>query len=136
MSDWIYTKDKFPLSGDIILIATKFGKVSIGYFSPYRKRWYVDGCILDNVIAWMELPKISINLNYILLRKLTSISWSTRALNTFLKAGITTFEELTQWHEIDFLKLGGCGKKTLNEIKWKLENMNLALGMWKLNKCT
>ena len=67
------------------------------------------------------------------LRKLLNMSvneveLSVRAANCLNNANITTVGELAQKTEADMLKYRNFGKKSLNEIKEKLEQLGLCLG--------
>jgi DNA-directed RNA polymerase subunit alpha len=57
------------------------------------------------------------------------IELSVRAANCLNNANITTVGELTQKTEADMLKYRNFGKKSLNEIKDKLVQLGLSLGM-------
>ncbi len=57
------------------------------------------------------------------------IELSVRAANCLNNANITTVGELAQKTEADMLKYRNFGKKSLNEIKSKLAELGLALGM-------
>jgi DNA-directed RNA polymerase subunit alpha len=57
------------------------------------------------------------------------IELSVRAANCLNNANITTVGELTQKTEPEMLKYRNFGKKSLNEIKAKLVDMGLSLGM-------
>lgn len=68
------------------------------------------------------------------LRKLLDMSvneieLSVRAANCLNNAGITTVGELVHKTEATMLKYRNFGKKSLNEIKAKLEQLGLSLGM-------
>lgn len=68
------------------------------------------------------------------LRKLLNMSvneieLSVRAANCLNNANITTVGELAMKSEQEMLKYRNFGKKSLNEIKQKLEELGLALGM-------
>jgi len=68
------------------------------------------------------------------LRKLLNMSvneieLSVRAANCLNNANITTVGELAMKSEQEMLKYRNFGKKSLNEIKQKLENLGLSLGM-------
>lgn len=65
--------------------------------------------------------KLSISVN--------EIELSVRAANCLNNANITTVGELAQKSEPEMLKYRNFGKKSLNEIKQKLQEMGLALGM-------
>lgn len=57
------------------------------------------------------------------------IELSVRAANCLNNANITTVGELAQKSEADMLKYRNFGKKSLNEIKDKLHDLGLGLGM-------
>lgn len=57
------------------------------------------------------------------------IELSVRAANCLNNANITTVGELAQKTEAEMLKYRNFGKKSLNEIKQKIIDMGLALGM-------
>lgn len=57
------------------------------------------------------------------------IELSVRAANCLNNANITTVGELAQKSEADMLKYRNFGKKSLNEIKGKLAELELGLGM-------
>ena len=57
------------------------------------------------------------------------IELSVRAANCLNNANITTVGELAQKTEAEMLKYRNFGKKSLNEIKAKLEELDLSLGM-------
>jgi len=57
------------------------------------------------------------------------IELSVRAANCLNNANITTVGQLAQKSEADMLKYRNFGKKSLNEIKQKLAELGLSLGM-------
>ena len=65
--------------------------------------------------------KLSISVN--------EIELSVRAANCLNNANITTVGELAQKTEAEMLKYRNFGKKSLNEIKQKLCELGLTLGM-------
>ncbi len=52
---------------------------------------------------------------------------SVRSYNCLKRAGIHTVDELTQKTEEDMMKVRNLGKKSLKEVKQKLEELNLSL---------
>ena len=52
---------------------------------------------------------------------------SVRSFNCLKRAGINTVEELTQKSEADMMKVRNLGKKSLDEVKHKLEELGLVL---------
>lgn len=61
--------------------------------------------------------------------KISEIELSVRSTNCLQIADIDTIAELVIMQEIDMLKFRNFGKKSLNEIKAKLDEMGLSLGM-------
>ncbi len=61
--------------------------------------------------------------------KISEIELSVRSTNCLQIANIDTIAELVIMQEIDMLKFRNFGKKSLNEIKAKLDEMGLYLGM-------
>ena len=57
------------------------------------------------------------------------IELSVRAANCLNNANITTVGQLAQKTEAEMLKYRNFGKKSLNEIKDKLSQLGLSLGM-------
>lgn len=57
------------------------------------------------------------------------IELSVRAANCLNNANITTVGQLAQKTEVDMLKYRNFGKKSLNEIKGKLSELGLSLGL-------
>jgi len=64
-----------------------------------------------------------------LVLKINEIELSVRSTNCLAGANIETIAELVIMPESEMLKFRNFGKKSLNEIKQKLEEMGLALGM-------
>jgi DNA-directed RNA polymerase subunit alpha len=61
--------------------------------------------------------------------KINEIELSVRSTNCLQQANIDTIAELVIMPEPDMLKFRNFGKKSLNEIKAKLDEMELYLGM-------
>ena len=61
--------------------------------------------------------------------KINEIELSVRSTNCLSQANIETIAELVVMPEQEMLKFRNFGKKSLNEIKAKLEDMGLSLGM-------
>lgn len=61
--------------------------------------------------------------------KISEIELSVRSTNCLAQANIETIAELVIMPEQEMLKFRNFGKKSLNEIKSKLEEMGLSLGM-------
>ena len=65
----------------------------------------------------------------VLLMSVNEIELSVRAANCLNNANITTVGQLAQKSEAEMLKYRNFGKKSLNEIKAKLAELGLTLGM-------
>ena len=52
---------------------------------------------------------------------------SVRSYNCLKRAGINTVEELTNRSEDDMMKVRNLGKKSLEEVKYKLAELDLGL---------
>ena len=78
--------------------------------------------------------RVAINTEFEEMRKkltmsVNEIELSVRAANCLNNANITTVGELAQKTEAEMLKYRNFGKKSLNEIKQKLTELGLSLGM-------
>ncbi len=69
------------------------------------------------------------DLKKLLAMSVNEIELSVRAANCLNNANITTVGQLCQKSEADMLKYRNFGKKSLNEIKDKLKELGLSLGM-------
>ena len=73
--------------------------------------------------------EVSLELNENLFRSVDELELSVRAYNCLKTANIRTIADLVQKSEAELLKTKNFGKKSLNEIKTILSEMNLSLGM-------
>ena len=71
----------------------------------------------------------SLELNENLFRSVDELELSVRAYNCLKTANIRTIADLVQKSEAELLKTKNFGKKSLNEIKTILGEMDLSLGM-------
>ncbi len=76
-----------------------------------------------------EVPEEQNKLRKLLNMSVNEIELSVRAANCLNNANITTVGELAMKSEQEMLKYRNFGKKSLNEIKDKLESLGLCLGM-------
>ncbi|HCP92060.1 MAG TPA: DNA-directed RNA polymerase subunit alpha, partial [Spartobacteria bacterium] len=87
----------------------------------------------EDVIEFDETPAGVSEENMKLKKKLNmsvnEIELSVRAANCLNNANITTVGQLAQKTEAEMLKYRNFGKKSLNEIKDKLQQLELSLGM-------
>jgi DNA-directed RNA polymerase subunit alpha len=87
----------------------------------------------ENIVEFDETEKLEDAHKEDLRKKLdmsvNEIELSVRAANCLNNANITTVGQLCRRSEPDMLKYRNFGKKSLNEIKQKLESLGLSLGM-------
>ncbi|HUF61281.1 MAG TPA: DNA-directed RNA polymerase subunit alpha [Verrucomicrobiales bacterium] len=87
----------------------------------------------DSLIEFDERPDApseeSAELKKLLNMSVNEIELSVRAANCLNNANITTVGQLAMKTEAEMLKYRNFGKKSLNEIKDKLQELGLALGM-------
>ena len=79
--------------------------------------------------AKQEVNEEQTRLRKILNMSVNEIELSVRAANCLNNANIITVGQLAQKTEQEMLKYRNFGKKSLNEIKEKLQSLNLSLGM-------
>jgi DNA-directed RNA polymerase subunit alpha len=77
----------------------------------------------------VEVSEEQNKLRKLLNMSVNEIELSVRAANCLNNANITTVGELAMKSEQEMLKYRNFGKKSLNEIKAKLEQLGLSLGM-------
>lgn len=68
-------------------------------------------------------------INYNLFRRIADLELSVRSLNCLRSENIEYLGDLVAKKEIDMIKLPNFGRKSLNELKTLLHNMNLYFGM-------
>ena len=87
----------------------------------------------ENAIEFDETPEAvsqeNTRLKKLLNMSVNEIELSVRAANCLNNANITTVGQLAQKTEAEMLKYRNFGKKSLNEIKDKLQQLGLSLGM-------
>ncbi|HJT44927.1 MAG TPA: DNA-directed RNA polymerase subunit alpha [Chthoniobacterales bacterium] len=87
----------------------------------------------EDVIEFDETPagvsEENLKLKKLLNMSVNEIELSVRAANCLNNANITTVGQLAQKTEAEMLKYRNFGKKSLNEIKDKLQQLGLGLGM-------
>ena len=87
----------------------------------------------EDVIEFDETPagvsEENLKLKKLLNMSVNEIELSVRAANCLNNANITTVGQLAQKSEAEMLKYRNFGKKSLNEIKDKLQQLGLGLGM-------
>ncbi len=87
----------------------------------------------EDVIEFDQTPagvsEENLKLKKLLNMSVNEIELSVRAANCLNNANITTVGQLAQKTEAEMLKYRNFGKKSLNEIKEKLQQLGLSLGM-------
>ena len=87
----------------------------------------------ENAVEFDEMPKEQTQENQkmkkLLNMSVNEIELSVRAANCLNNANITTVGQLAMKSEAEMLKYRNFGKKSLNEIKEKLTQLGLSLGM-------
>ncbi len=87
----------------------------------------------ENAVAFDETPQTqnqeNQKLKKLLNMSVNEIELSVRAANCLNNANITSVGQLGQKSEAEMLKYRNFGKKSLNEIKDKLQQLGLSLGM-------
>ncbi len=87
----------------------------------------------DNVVEFDQTPEVvsqeNTRLKKLLNMSVNEIELSVRAANCLNNANITTVGQLAMKTETEMLKYRNFGKKSLNEIKEKLQHLGLSLGM-------
>ncbi len=87
----------------------------------------------ENAVAFDETPQLqnqeNQKLKKLLNMSVNEIELSVRAANCLNNANITSVGQLAQKSEAEMLKYRNFGKKSLNEIKDKLTQLGLSLGM-------
>jgi DNA-directed RNA polymerase subunit alpha len=87
----------------------------------------------ENAVAFDETPQTqnqeNQKLKKLLNMSVNEIELSVRAANCLNNANITSVGQLAQKSEAEMLKYRNFGKKSLNEIKEKLQQLGLSLGM-------
>lgn len=87
----------------------------------------------ENAVEFDETPQAvsqeNQKLKKLLNMSVNEIELSVRAANCLNNANITTVGQLAQKSEAEMLKYRNFGKKSLNEIKDKLQQLQLGLGM-------
>jgi DNA-directed RNA polymerase subunit alpha len=87
----------------------------------------------ENAVEFDETPEAqtqeNMKLKKLLNMSVNEIELSVRAANCLNNANITTVGQLAMKTEAEMLKYRNFGKKSLNEIKDKLQNLGLGLGM-------
>lgn len=84
---------------------------------------------LDDITEGMEImqEKEEDETELVLEKTIEELELSVRSFNCLKRANINTVEELTERSEDDMMKVRNLGKKSLDEVKAKLEELGLSL---------
>lgn len=82
--------------------------------------------VREQIVEQEEAPQV---LNELLLRRIDEMELSVRSSNCLEALGIKYVGELVQMSEAQLLRTKNFGRKSLNEIKERLAEMGLSLGM-------
>ncbi|MDT8336409.1 MAG: DNA-directed RNA polymerase subunit alpha [Candidatus Izemoplasmatales bacterium] len=94
--------------------------------------------LIDHLQTVIELSEAKVDDDYMVERKteetnrnlekpIEDLDLSVRSYNCLKRAGINTLGELIEKSEEDMMRVRNLGKKSLKEVKQKLEEMNLSL---------
>ncbi|QVL55538.1 MAG: DNA-directed RNA polymerase subunit alpha [Simkaniaceae bacterium] len=108
---------------EALTFATQIGVLHLGVFDTlkFQELSYDDDELESDTDRDELLAKLALRIN--------EIELSVRSTNCLAQANIDTIAELVIMPEPEMLKFRNFGKKSLNEIKAKLEDMGLHLGM-------
>lgn len=107
---------------DALAYAAKILKDSAGFFIPYEEEE-------EEKHIFEEIKPLDEKLREILNQPVEIIELSIRSANCLKAAGIKTIGELVRKKEEDLLACRNFGKKSLDEVKSKLKDLGLSLGM-------
>ncbi len=112
--------DASVLPQDALAIASKLLRDHLSIFINFEDQMEVEVEVTDN-----EDEKLREHLD----RSIDELDLSVRSYNCLKNAGIEAVRDLVQKTEPELLKTKNFGRKSLNEIKELLADMNLTLGM-------
>lgn len=109
-----------------------------GSVSPKEALGHAAKMLIDHLSIVVELSEKAKEEEYMVEREseqnsqilemqIEDLDLSVRSYNCLKRAGIHTVDELTQKTEEDMMKVRNLGKKSLKEVKQKLEELNLSL---------
>jgi DNA-directed RNA polymerase subunit alpha len=144
--DSIYTpvvKANYNVSKTRVMDSADYDKLSIeiwtnGSIDPKGAIGTASQMLINHYETIVELSEQEIEPNFMVERKseeknrnlekpIEDLDLSVRSYNCLKRAGIHTLGELIEKSEEDMMKVRNLGKKSLKEVKQKLEEMNLSL---------
>ncbi len=102
-------------------------QINVHHFSSFESLSFFEQITFDQDESEMDSDKDELLAKLSL--KINEIELSVRSTNCLNQANVDTIAELVVMPEPEMLKFRNFGKKSLNEIKAKLEDMGLHLGM-------
>ena len=85
--------------------------------------------IFNSAVNKEDKVEVKNDVNYNLFKKIEDLELSVRSLNCLKNDGIEYVGDLAKKQEIDMMKMPNFGRKSLNELKRMLADMNLYFGM-------
>jgi len=82
---------------------------------------------LETIMTWFRDQNSEIE--YVMTRGIEELPLSKRSNKMLRRSGITSIAELCHMTENDLLRIKGCGRRTIYEIKEVLAEKSLGLGM-------
>lgn len=109
-----------------------------GAVTPQEAIGIASRMMIDHLEVMVELSQLAINDSFmseqqytqnaqILELPIEDLDLSVRSYNCLKRAGINSVDELTQKSEEDMMKVRNLGKKSLKEVKQRLEDLGLSL---------
>lgn len=109
-----------------------------GAITPQEAIGIASRMMIDHLEVMVELSELAMNDTYmseqqytqnaqILELPIEDLDLSVRSYNCLKRAGINSVDELTQKSEEDMMKVRNLGKKSLKEVKQRLEDLGLSL---------
>jgi DNA-directed RNA polymerase subunit alpha len=109
-----------------------------GAITPQEAIGIASKMMIDHLQVMVELSELAMNESFmseqqytqnaqILELPIEDLDLSVRSYNCLKRAGINSVDELTQKSEEDMMKVRNLGKKSLKEVKQRLEDLGLSL---------
>ncbi|MDD3957567.1 MAG: DNA-directed RNA polymerase subunit alpha [Candidatus Izemoplasmatales bacterium] len=133
-----YTVDKTRVDDNADYDKLTFEVWTNGSINPKEAIGMASKMLIDHFNALVELSTKALGEDFMIERKseeqtrnlekpIEDLDLSVRSYNCLKRAGIHTLGELIEKTEEDMMKVRNLGKKSLKEVKQKLEELNLSL---------
>jgi DNA-directed RNA polymerase subunit alpha len=134
----MYNVEKTRVNDDASLDKLSLEIETNGAISPQNALGIAAKMMIDHLDVVVELSNMSPDESFmteretnknsqILEMQIEDLDLSVRSYNCLKRAGINTVDELTQKSEEDMMKVRNLGKKSLKEVKVKLNDLGLSL---------